>query len=427
MKRSPLVILFITVVIDLLGFGIILPLLPLYVKQFNGTPVEAGWLAASFSITQFLFAPVWGRASDLYGRRPLILMSLLGSAIAFFLFGVAEHLWVLFAARVFAGITTAASLPAAQAYIADVTPPERRSRGMALIGVAFGIGFAFGPWIGGYLGRHGLHAPAFFVAGLSAANFLWSLFALPESHVTERDAGHARRVQILDPNRFVEAFRRPALGELLAVFSVSTFAFSLMEATFTWLVLYEIVGPQNDIDVARVDLPQAVLEDLQRRAAATVGPIFGIVGVSAVISQGAVMGGLAQRVGEVRLVWLGAAVLTLCLFGIGQAGSLPLITVLAAGLSAGNGMMTPALSSLISKAAGADERGGLLGVQQALGSFARIIAPPLGTWLLQRFSPATPYMASAALMGLALTLSLNLRAVARSLAASDPGPPRIVH
>src|SRR5579872_855339 len=148
MKRSPLIILFITVVIDLLGFGIVLPLMPLYVGQFTATPVVAGWLTTSFSIMQFIFAPIWGRASDLYGRRPLILMSLLGSSAAFFLFGIAGSLWVLFVARIGAGIRTAASLPTSYAYIADVTTPERRSRGMALIGVAFGTGFAIGPWIG---------------------------------------------------------------------------------------------------------------------------------------------------------------------------------------------------------------------------------------------------------------------------------------
>src|SRR5688572_25012198 len=140
MKRSPLIILFITVVIDLLGFGIILPILPMYVKQFGGGPLVTGWLTTSFSLMQFIFAPIWGRASDLYGRRPFILLGLIGSTVAFLIFAYATNLWVLFAARVASGILTAASLPAAQAYIADVTPPEKRARGMAMIGVAFGLG-----------------------------------------------------------------------------------------------------------------------------------------------------------------------------------------------------------------------------------------------------------------------------------------------
>src|SRR5947209_7376350 len=213
MKPSPLIILFITVVIDLLGFGIILPLLPLYVKQFGGTPIQAGLLTASFSVMQFIFSPIWGRLSDLHGRRPLILFSLFGSAATFLLFGMAQSLWVLFAARIAAGIVTAASLPTAQAYIADVTPPERRARGMALIGVAFGIGFACGPWIGGALGKISLSLPAFAVAGLAMVNFIWSFFALPESHLTERDEAHARKLEILNFKRFASVFHNAALGE----------------------------------------------------------------------------------------------------------------------------------------------------------------------------------------------------------------------
>lgn len=412
MKRSPLIILFITVVIDLLGFGIILPLLPLYVKQFNGTPVQAGFLTASFSVMQFIFSPIWGRLSDLHGRRPLILFSLFGSAVTFLMFGLATNLWILFAARIMAGIATAASLPTAQAYIADVTPPERRSRGMALIGVAFGIGFACGPWIGGALGKINLAFPAFAVAGLAVLNFIWSFFALPESHLTERDEAHARKIEIFNLQRFAAVFHNKAMGELLTVFSVATFAFALMEATFTWLVLLRFIEPRFG-----AHLTGAALET---KTAATVGPIFGIVGITAVFSQGAVMGGLAQRVGEMRLIWLGSIILTAALLGIGTTHSLSILAVLAACLAAGNGMMTPALSSLISKAAGSNERGGVMGVQQALGSFARIIAPPLGTWLLgvQLFTRfGSPYFLSATVMAVAFLLSLNLK----------PGPSGDVH
>jgi MFS family permease len=402
MKRSPLIILFITVVIDLLGFGIIFPLLPLYVKHFHGSPVTAGLLQTSFSVMQFLFAPIWGRASDLWGRRPLILLGLLGTALSFLIYGLATSLWMLFAARIAAGILTAASLPTAQAYVADVMPPERRSRGMAMIGVAFGVGFATGPWIGGKLGHVDLALPAFFVAGMAFLNFVWSFFALPESHMTDRDASHARRVVIFDASRFARAFHNATLGELLTVFTISTFAFSMMEATFTWLVLLRFVEPNASTHLAR-----AMLEE---KTAATVGPIFGVVGIAAVLSQGAVMGGLAQRVGERQLIRAGAFILTLTLLGVGGAGSLGLITALAAFLAIGNGIMTPPLSSLVSKAAASDERGGVIGVQQGLGSFARMIAPPLGTWLLQRFTPGTPYFLAALLMGVAFLLSLNLKA-----------------
>ncbi|HXG24390.1 MAG TPA: MFS transporter [Chthonomonadales bacterium] len=415
MKRSPLVILFVTVVIDLLGFGIILPLLPLYVKQFDGTPVIAGWLATSFSIMQFLFAPIWGRVSDIHGRRPMILMSLLGSAIAFFLFGIASNLWILFVARIAAGILTAASLPTAQAYIADITPPERRARGMAMIGVAFGIGFACGPWIGGALGRYGLAVPAFFVAGMALINFIWSFLALPESLGAVRNNTSTREVVLFDLARFVRAIRSPALGPLLTLFSVATFAFALMEATFTWLVLLRFVEPQHGAALGKAAL--------EAKAAATVGPIFGLVGITAVLAQGAVMGGLAQKLGERTLVRLGALALTLTLFGIGVTTSLGLLTVLAACLAAGNGMLNPSLSSLVSKVADPDERGGVLGLQQGLGSFARIIAPPFGTWLLQSISIGSPYFLSGTLMGIAFVLSLNLGKVAIDEASTTPSTP----
>src|SRR5258708_11125542 len=134
MKRSPLIILFITVVIDLLGFGIIFPILPVYVTKFGGSPFIAGWLTTSFSIMQFIFAPIWGRASDIYCRRPLLILGLLGTGVTFLIFGLANSLWMLFAARIGAGILTAASLPTPQAYIADGTPPGERARGMGLWG-----------------------------------------------------------------------------------------------------------------------------------------------------------------------------------------------------------------------------------------------------------------------------------------------------
>lgn len=401
MKRSPLIILFITLVIDLLGFGIVLPLLPLYVKKFGGSPVMAGWLTTSFSIMQFIFAPIWGRASDLYGRRPMILLSLIGSALAFFLFGMADSLWMLFAARIGAGILTAASLPTAQAYIADVTPPERRARGMALVGVAFGIGFAFGPWIGAALGKYGLSVPAYFVAALSFANFIWSFFALPESHTTDRDAAHARKVQLLDLERFRHAFTSGTMAELLTLFSVQTFAFALLESTFTWLILLRFMGV-NAMD-------GHLTPELEKAAAPTVGPIFGIVGITIMIVQGAMMSGLAQRFGEVRLIRLGGLILTATMFLIAQVESLGWLKLWSAFVAVGSGILNPSLTSLISQLADPKDRGGVMGAQQGLGSFARIIAPPLGTWLLQRFSTGTPYQLSGVLMGIAFLMSLTLR------------------
>ena len=407
MKRSPLLILFITVVIDLLGFGIIMPLLPLYVNRFGGDEVAAGWLTTGFSVMQFAFAPIWGRVSDMRGRRPLILLSLAGSALAFFLFGVAQHLWVLFVARIAAGILTAASLPTAQAYIADVTPPERRARGMALIGVAFGVGFACGPMLGGWLGgRYGLSVPAFVVAGMAAANFVWSWFALPESLAVRGAQASPRPVVFFDWRAFQRAYRSPLLGELFTVFAFSTFAFAMMESTFTWVILRRFVEPQLAHGVAA-----SVIE---RTAADHASRVFVIVGVSAVLAQGAVMGGLAQRFGDARLIRWGSMLLAIALWGIGATHSFDTLKVLAAALAVGSGMANPALSSLVSRAADASERGSVLGVQQGLGALARMIAPITGTWLLEHASIGAAYTAAAVLMAVAYLCSLAVRDIPRA-------------
>jgi MFS transporter, DHA1 family, tetracycline resistance protein len=417
MKRSPLIILFITVVIDLLGFGIILPLLPLYVKQFGGSPIVAGFLTTSFSLMQFIFSPIWGRASDLYGRRPLILLSLFGSTVAFLIFGLANSLAVLFLARIAGGILTAASLPTSQAYIADVTPPEKRARGMALIGVAFGIGFAAGPIIGGWLGRYGLHAPAFFVAGISFLNFVWSYFALPETHTTERDEAHARKVELFNPRRFADAFRTPVLSELLTVFSVSTFAFAMLEATFTWLILLRFMNV--------TPVGGHLTEEMARQAAPLVTPVFAIVGITIFIVQGAMMSGMAHRLGERRLIRVGAIILAVTMWGIGSATSMGILMVWSALVAVGSGILNPSLSSLISQASDPRDRGATMGVQQSLGSFARMIAPPLGTAMLipgfgVRFG--FPYYVAAVLMFVAFILSINIKRP-RTTHSSEPTVP----
>ena len=203
MKNTRLLILASTLFLDLLGFGLIIPLIPVYILHYGGKPWIGGALLASFSTMQFIFSPIWGRLSDKIGRRPLILLSLLGSAISFIAFGFAPNLAVLFIARVAAGILSAASLPVVQAYIADVTPPEKRASGMAVVGAAFGLGFVCGPALGGILGSvsvFGLRAiqtPALFAACLCAVNFVWAFFALPESH-TERGASSANVISVLD-------------------------------------------------------------------------------------------------------------------------------------------------------------------------------------------------------------------------------------
>lgn len=447
MKRSPLIILFITVFIDLLGFGLVMPLLPIYIEHYGGQPWVGGALLACYSVMQFIFAPIWGRASDRYGRRPLILLSLIGSATSFYFFGAARNLGVLFFARVSAGILSAASLPTSQAYIADVTPPEKRAGGMALIGAAFGLGFALGPALSGVLSQHPafgitpLAMPAYFAAALSLANFLWALFVLPETH-TERTEGRASRGVADIFIGIGRALQNPAVQAQLTVFAFTTFAFTAVESSFSWLTILrfkaqiaqmaahtwqgyahhpltavplevrKLIPANADWSVYSLlpftATPPALQSQLIEKAASGVtSSIFMIVGVTILIVQVAVMRGIAGAFGERRLIIAGTFLLTLTLIGIAIAPSLMLIKILSAFIAIGNGILSPSLTSLITQAAGRNERGTVSGAQQGLGSLARIIAPPINNSLVA-IHTGIPFLCSSVLMGIAFCLSLNL-------------------
>src|ERR1044072_4220492 len=189
MKRFPVLLIFITILIDLIGFGIVIPVLPYYVgkEPFNATPLTFGWLVASFSIMQFIFSPILGKLSDKYGRRPILFLSLIGTGIGFLVLGFATTMWMVFAGRILDGIT-GGNISTAQAYIADVTTPENRARGMGMIGAAFGIGFVLGPAIGGILSPFGLAVPFYFAAGLAFVNAALLYFVLPET--VKKGEGH---------------------------------------------------------------------------------------------------------------------------------------------------------------------------------------------------------------------------------------------
>jgi MFS transporter, DHA1 family, tetracycline resistance protein len=430
MKRSPLIILAVTLFLDMLGFGLILPLLPVYITHYGGKPWVGGALMACFSLMQFIFSPIWGRMSDRHGRRPLILLSLCGSATSFLAFGLAPNLTVLFIARICAGILSAASLPTAQAYIADVTTPEKRAGGMAVLGASFGLGFAFGPIIAGYssqfslFGSPPLSTPAYVAAMLCALNFIWALFMLPESHdakAREEQKGgeHAERSVLSVFPDIARAMRSPAVSAQLLVFAFTTFAFVALESSFSWLVVLRFHGEITQTTVTAwqhahhgrlwASLPIATQTQLieQTRAAYT-SRIFKIVGVALVLVQVGVMRGLARKVGENRLVMFGSCLLAFTLLGIGMAHSFFVIELLAICVAIDNGVMNPSLSALITQSAGPQERGTLSGAQQGLGGLARIIAPPINNDLIQT-NTGIPFFSSAALMGIAFLLALRLK------------------
>jgi MFS family permease len=379
---SPLPILFLTVFIDLLGFGIVIPLLPLYAEQYDASAVAIGLLMGSFSATQFVFAPIWGGLSDRIGRRPIILFSLAGSVVSYSLLGLAGSLPALFVARLLAG-AAAANIPVAQAYVADTTSPEQRAKGMGMIGAAFGLGFILGPAIGGFLTLYGHSAPAFAAAGLSLLNLAWASWRLPES-VRRADA-HASLAHPLQLRRLRRVVGVPQAVPLLLLLFFTTFSFANMETTFALLSRHRFGFPPDQI-----------------------GRLFTYMGLVAAVVQGGLISRLVKRFGEPRLIVIGAFLMAGGLLWTPYGLALgPLLLALAA-LAAGQGLLHPSLSSLLSRSADATEQGAMLGVAQSLSSLARIVGPVWGGVLYEVASPAAPYVSVSVVMAIAALWAFRL-------------------
>jgi DHA1 family tetracycline resistance protein-like MFS transporter len=376
---TPITIIFMTVFIDLIGFGIVIPLAPFYAEHFGASAMVVGMLQASFSLMQFLFAPFWGRLSDRIGRKPVILIGLFGSAVCYLVFGLAESLAVLFVARILAGIA-GANIATAQAYMADVTTPENRAKGMGLIGAAFGLGFIFGPAIGGLLSGFGPAVPPLFAGALSFVNFVAACFVLPESRVVSSVA----RPRVSRLKALTNALTRPGLPQLLLIFFLVTGAFSSFEATFA------LFG--------------------ERRFGFTpsnIGYVFAFVGVVLTMVQGGLVGRLAKRFGEQRLMPAGILALAAGLALLPLVTSTAGLLVACALLAIGNGFNNPSVSSLISRITSADDQGGVLGVSQSVSSLARIIGPFAGGAAFDRFGAVAPFTGAAAIMVVALIIALG--------------------
>ena len=355
--KPGLPVVYFTVFIDLVGFGIILPQLPYYAEAFGATGVWVGAILTAYSAAQLVGASRLGRLSDRFGRRPILLMSLAGSAASLLLSGLAGSLWLLLVARALAGLF-GGSIAAAQAYIADVTTPGERAKYMGLLGASIGLGFVFGPALGSFLARFGFGAAAFAAAGLAAANLLFAFFRLPETRGVEaRRRAHAR----VDWSNFTDALHHPTIGRLLAATFLSTLAFVAMEATFALL------------GEARLGL-----------GANRLGFVFAYVGVVMVIVQGGLIGRLAPRFGERALATAGAFVMAASLGALPLAPSIWLALVPLAGLAVGQGLTTPMLSTLLSRATDADEQGGTLGLGQSFAAAARAVGPIGAGWLYDR-------------------------------------------
>lgn len=362
MKRSPLLVIFITVFIDLVGFGIVIPVLPFYAEgtKFGATPREVGLLFASYSIMQLIFAPVLGRLSDKYGRRPVLLVSILGTSLGFLILGFATTLWMLFAGRIIDGIS-GGNISTAQAYIADVTTKENRAKGMGLIGAAFGLGFVFGPAIGGILSRWGISVPFLFAGGLAFVNAILLYFTLPET-VT---ADHPARVSAARGRgwrQLIVSLRHPRLSVVLTIYFLSIVAFSIMTASFSLFLMFRM-----GYDAFHN------------------GWVFAFVGIISATIQGALIGKMVKRFGEPALVIMGALLFSASLFMtpfVGPAVGVIGILSIGAMSAIGNALMAPSLTSLASKTASAREQGAMLGVMQSIASLARAVGPSIAALLI---------------------------------------------
>ena len=385
--RSPLFLIWVTVFVDLVGFGMIIPILPLYAERQGASEIQVGLLLASYSLMQFIFAPILGAWSDRVGRKPVLAASLYGTAIASIAMGVASGipgaLWLLFVARIVDGIT-GANIAAAQAYVADVTSPEKRARGLGLIGMAFGLGFVLGPAIGGLLATIDVSLPFYVVGAVAAANATAMLVRLPEPERRLAVAAEARsRIA-----RLTLAFRDPRTRLLLVVVLLATTAFAGMEATLALL-----------------------LKDRFGFDESSAAYCFAFVGIVMAAVQGGLVGRLVERVGERPLIVFGLLLLTggLALLGVGGWEATAILLAALALLAVGTGIQTPAVTSLVSRLAPASAQGTTLGVTQSTSSIGRIVGPVAGT-ALYAVDVGLPYLSGAAVMAAALCVALYYNA-----------------
>lgn len=383
-EKKSLPILFAVMFLVMVGFGIIIPVLPFYAENIGASPAELGWLMAAYSVMQLLFAPVWGRVSDRMGRKPVMMIGIIGLALSFFLMGISSSLWMLFAARIIGGFLSAANMPAVMAYVADVTTPEDRGKGMGIIGAAIGMGFIFGPAIGGVFSKADLSVP-FYIAGFSSLlTFFVVLFFLKESlpkekRQTSNEAGTSRW----------QAFNGPSSILFMLQLFVSI-SLAGLEATFAYFAAQKA-------GLGTVEL----------------GYIFMIMGFAGAIVQGGLVGRLTKKRGEGFTIQLGIAISAIGFALILLTDSFATAALFLSIFGIGNGFIRPSVSSLITKTSPAGH-GSVTGLLSSFDSLGRITGPPLGGWLFS-IAIGLPYILGVVLSAIAFILyryyAVKLKAV----------------
>ncbi len=382
---SPLVVVVLIVLVDLLGFTLVMPLLPRYAEQYGFSPSQIGWLMAAYPLAQLVAGPILGRLSDRYGRRPVLAVSQAGTAISFLILGLSRDYTVLFLARLLDG-ASGGNILVAQAYVADVTTPENRSKGLGLIGMAFGLGFVLGPLLGGLLLKLpvgddlALRLPFLVAAGFSTLAWLLVLRYLPESRPMADRLAH--RARVVSGRGLRDVLTSPTLGLIVAVGAFSTLAFAALEGTYS-LYLSRRLG---------WDATWAAFG-------------FAMLGLVSALVQGGLIRRLVPKYGEPRLILFGLLALGLGLAALAVVqGAWGLLgATLLVGL--GQGIASPTVQGLLSRATPETEQGAVFGTLTAAQTLARTINYVVANRLLGTFGPAAPFWEGAALAAVALALA----------------------
>lgn len=381
--RHALPTLFFIVFLNLVGFGIVIPLLPFYAEAFHASPAVVAALFSAYSLGMFLSEPFWGKLSDKIGRKPVLMLTLFGNIFCYALLAFAQNLVMVFVIRLMAGLW-AGNISTSQAYIADISPPELRARRMGLLGAAFGLGFVLGPAIGGFLahGKTGFDvflAPMLAASTMSALAFFATIFLLKESN-THVDRGR-------EGASVIEILRRPVVGRLIVATLMMTAGFSGMESTFgMWAERKLGTGPRE------------------------LGLVFSFIGLMVAGVQMGVIGPVVKRLGERKTLMIGFTLMTLGLASLPLANSYWWQFGPTGLLSIGMALSTPCINALLSKSAGVTEQGRVIGVNMSAGSLARIFGPLMAGATFSQFGPGTSFWLAAAFMALALVVVSGLKA-----------------
>ena len=375
--------IYLTVFVNIIGFGMVFPLLPFYARHFHASELTVGMLAASFAIAQFILSPIWGRISDRFGRKPIIAIALIGLAASFLLFGLANNLFLLFLGRILQGAFSAASIPVAQAYVSDVTSKEQRIKGMGNLGASLAAGFIFGPGIGGALSGINLSFPFFAAAGLAALNFISVLIFLPES-LTKK----AEKLMIKEGFFNIRHMYQGLKGELGSFFIL----------TFLW----SFALTNNEVGV-----PLFSQERLNLSALA-IGYFFSMQGVLSAFMQSFLIYKITHFLGEHRTVVLGISIMAVGLFLIPFAKAPVFLLIFMVFMTIGSSMTRPTLASLVSKQT-KEGQGTTMGIFSSFESLGRVFGPILGGWLFSTFGFHSPFTVSAILIFITLLFVVQIR------------------